>query len=74
MIDCEKPGDCAYPGCDCEDDTDPFEEVCPLCGYDCEGANPPVADCPLKAKKRSADELRGVLGDALAKYSSPAQE
>jgi hypothetical protein len=26
MIDCEKPGDCAYPGCDCPEDDDPFEE------------------------------------------------
>jgi hypothetical protein len=26
MMDCEKPGDCAYPGCDCPEDDDPFEE------------------------------------------------
>ena len=24
--DCERPGDCAYPGCDCPEDDDPFEE------------------------------------------------
>ena len=24
--DCEKPGDCAYPGCDCPEDDDPFDE------------------------------------------------
>ena len=28
MPDCERPGDCAFPGCDCEDDdSDPFEEI-----------------------------------------------
>ena len=31
MMDCEKPGDCAYPGCDCPEDDDPFDE-CELCG------------------------------------------
>ena len=25
-IDCEKPGDCAYPGCDCPEDDDPFDD------------------------------------------------
>jgi len=50
MIDCEKPGDCAYPGCDCPDDDDPFDESCPLCGYDCAGANPPIAECPMKGR------------------------
>jgi len=48
MIDCEKPGDCAHPGCDCPEDDDPFDEGCPLCGYDCAGANPPIADCPMR--------------------------
>jgi hypothetical protein len=75
MIDCEKPGDCAYPGCDCEDDSDPFDECCPVCGYDCAGANPPIAACPMKNRPiDTRDELHQVLGEALAKYSSPAQE
>lgn len=42
------------------------QPTCPVCGGDCSGANPPVANCPLKLRSDKDDEVR--MWKARAEY------